>query len=179
MAVRTSYTIALASLLVPLFSFPAAANDQDTNLRIQQRDALSAQEKEKRLLQEEKELELQRSKQAQEQRSSDQSHYNIGQALYLAVKGKQWSQVEVLLNQYQSSPYADPLLIHYAKGGLSRYLGHLSDAETEYRSLLSLNPNFLPAQLELARVLFERKKNQDAHTLFSQIKSTLPTDNPS
>ena len=102
MAVRTSYTIALASLLVPLFSFPAAANDQDTNLRIQQKDALSAQEKEKHLLQEQKELELQRSKQAQEQSSSDQSHYNIGQALYLAVKGKQWSQAEVLLNHYQS-----------------------------------------------------------------------------
>ncbi|EMH3445171.1 DUF560 domain-containing protein [Vibrio harveyi] len=178
MAVRTSYTIALTSLLVPLFSFPVVANDQDTNLRIQQRDALSAQEKEKRLLQEEKELELQRSKQAQEQSSSDQSNDNLGQALYLAVKGKQWSQVEVLLNQYQSSPYADPLLIHYAQGGLSRYLGRLSDAEAEYRSLLSLYPNFLPAQLELARVLFERKKNQDAHTLFSQIKSTLPTDNP-
>ncbi len=45
MAVRTSYTIALTSLLVPLFSFPVVANDQDTNLRIQQRDALSAQEK--------------------------------------------------------------------------------------------------------------------------------------
>ena len=45
------------------------------------------------------------------------------------------------------------MLVAYAEGGLARAVGDFDEAEARYRTLLDLQDDFLPGQLELARVL--------------------------
>lgn len=99
----------------------------------------------------------------------------IGQAIYIALGRQQWPDVQRFLRRYASMPGADPMLLHYARGGLARHKGHLRQAEREYRALLALQPDFLPGQLELARVLFENQRDQAAATQFRQIAAALPS----
>ncbi|MGY0216664.1 surface lipoprotein assembly modifier [Endozoicomonadaceae bacterium StTr2] len=99
---------------------------------------------------------------------------DLGRALYLAVQSRQWPVVETLLQQYRLLPGHDVLLVHYASGGLARSRGQLEQAEQTYRKLLELQPDFILAQLELARVLFENHSNPEAIALFAKIKNNLP-----
>lgn len=172
----------IASLLV-LCSVPFASNlyadTQDTRLRIEQQDALTAQQKENSILEPERAKE-----QANELSSSvtinvDHNDPNqVASALYQAVKNHHWQQVEKLLTVYRQFEQADPLLLHYAQGGVYRFEGKLGKAEQEYTTLLTKQKDFLPAKLELARVLFESHKNLQAQALFDEIALALPEDNP-
>ncbi|MDN3681206.1 surface lipoprotein assembly modifier [Vibrio tapetis subsp. quintayensis] len=175
-----------SSVLVCLlfgFSFYSLA-DQDTKIQIQQRDELTARETEQALLAEETKKEQQKNEQASsiiidgETYQVNDTVPELGQALYLSVQSRQWALVSQFLTRYESLEGFDPLLVHYAKAALYRIKGELSRAEHEYSQLLTLQPDFLPAQLELARVQFENQKNADAYELFSVIDQNLPSDNP-
>lgn len=85
---------------------------------------------------------------------------DIGQAIYIALGRQQWTDASRFLRRYAVMSGADPMLLHYARGGLARHKGHLRQAEREYRALLALQPDFLPGQLELARVLFENQRDR-------------------
>jgi hypothetical protein len=149
----------LSSLaLAFLFSAHTLA-DQDKNQRLQQRDALSALEKEQELLKEERERE--------EALTVDGVTYEVsytldelGSALHIAVKTRQWEQAQGFLTRYKALEGYDPLLVHYAQSALFRIEGKFTESEAEYQSLLSLAPEFLPAKLELARVQFENQKTE-------------------
>ena len=97
----------------------------------------------------------------------------MGQAIYIALGRQQWPDVQRFLQNYASMAGADPMLLHYARGGLARHQGQLRQAEREYRALLALQPDFLPGQLELARVLFENQQDQAATRQFRQIAAGL------
>ncbi len=101
---------------------------------------------------------------------------NIGRALYAALSHRQWSDVRRFLAAYAALPERDPLLLLYARGGLARHDGALDAAERAYRQLLQARPDFLPGQLEWARLLFERHKDRAAHTAFETIRARLATD---
>ncbi|MET0365026.1 MAG: surface lipoprotein assembly modifier, partial [Sphingobium sp.] len=97
----------------------------------------------------------------------------MGQALYIATFRKQWRDVRRFLPAYQRLEGHDPMLVHYAAGGLARGSGHFGEAERQYRALLAIRPDFLLGQLELARTLFEMHKDVEAKQAFITAKAQL------
>ncbi|TCP94722.1 uncharacterized protein DUF560 [Cricetibacter osteomyelitidis] len=93
----------------------------------------------------------------------------VGQALYIAINQQLWQYVEKFLPQYESFPEHKLELVWFAKGALAREKGHLKEAEANYRALLQAEPDFLRGQLDLARILFENKKNIESTALFNKI----------
>lgn len=102
----------------------------------------------------------------------------LGQAVYFLVQHKQWPMVQDFLSRYVALPNYDEMLVHYAQGAIARATGRLNEAERQYKAVLAKQQNFLPSQLELARVLYDNNKNNDALMLFEQIATQLPNDNP-
>ena len=98
---------------------------------------------------------------------------DIGRALYLSVERKSWGNVRRFLPAYLALAGHDPMLVAWARGGLARSNGRLSEAERQYRALLAIQPDFLPGRLELGRVLFEDRKDREARTLFRTIRTDL------
>lgn len=164
-------------VLLGLVVFFAAASfaDQDTQLRLQQRNAAGAQQKELSFIEEELEKERRASSAVSDPQISNNVN-ELGRALYMALQRKHWQQVQQLLPAYIALPGHDTMLVHYAQGALARVNGDLNAAEQEYATLLQLQPDFLPARLEQARVLFENKKNADSLALFEQILASLPAN---
>jgi tetratricopeptide (TPR) repeat protein len=99
----------------------------------------------------------------------------MGQALYISIARRQWNDVRRFLNAYSALRDRDPMLVLYAKGALAREAGDIAAAEAHYRELLALQPDFLPARLELARALFESRKDRDALRAFRQLRTDLET----
>lgn len=99
----------------------------------------------------------------------------MGQALYVSIVRRQWADVRRFLKAYRALGDRDPMLVPYAEAALAREAGNFSTALDQYRALLALQPDFLPARLELARTLFESRHDRDALRLFRQIRSDLET----
>lgn len=97
----------------------------------------------------------------------------VGEALYVAVARRQWPDVRRFLQAYLAFEDRDPMLAAYARGALVRTAGKLAEAERQYRTLLGLQPDFAPGQLELARVLFENHKDREARHLFEAARAAL------
>lgn len=100
----------------------------------------------------------------------------VGEALYIALSRRQWFDVRRFLKAYLAFEKRDPMLVAYAQGALARIAGKLDEAERQYRTLIGLQPDFVPGQLELARVLFEDRKDREARRLFEAARSTLADD---
>lgn len=94
---------------------------------------------------------------------------SVGQALYIALNRRLWQYAAQFLAQYESFPEHKPQLVWFAKGALARERGNLPEAEQYYRALLQSEPDFLRGQLDLARILFESRKNSESTALFRQI----------
>ncbi|MEI8596659.1 surface lipoprotein assembly modifier [Photobacterium sp. Hal280] len=170
---------AALAILYFLFFSPIARADQDTNLRLEQSTVLQAREKEQRLLEAEQAREDAEALVIDGQVYQVEDNLNaLGQAVYLSVKARRWVAARGFLARYLALPGHDMMLVYYAQGALARAAGALDTAETSYRALLELQPDFLPGQLELARVLFENHKNHDALKLFEQIRASLPIHDP-
>ncbi len=97
----------------------------------------------------------------------------MGQALYISVRRQQWTDVRRFLAAYERYPDRDPKLVLFAKGALARQDGKLGEAERRYRELVALDPGLLSGQLELARVLFENRKDREARAAFKQVRVQL------
>ncbi len=152
------------------------ASDKDINLRLSQQGALDIRAREQSILQDEYAKEA-----ATSQLTIDGKTYQVannlsdlGQALYLTVKRKQWLAAATFMQRYLLLPGHDLMLVYYARGGLARQRGDLRAAEQAYQALLDLKTDFLPGQLELARTLFDNHKNKAANTLFTQIETAIP-----
>ncbi|GAA3264733.1 surface lipoprotein assembly modifier [Sphingomonas yabuuchiae] len=98
---------------------------------------------------------------------------DLGRALYLSVARKNWADVRRFLPPYLALARHDLMLVAWARGGLARSDGRLAEAERQYRALLAIQPDFLPGQLELGRVLFENRKDREARHLFRAIRDQL------
>lgn len=103
---------------------------------------------------------------------------DLGQALYLSLQHRQWQAAALFLAEYLTLPDHDRLLVYYAQGSLARALGHYREAVQAYTALLELQPDFLPARLELARVLFEDQQDARAQALFAAIATSIDADDP-
>lgn len=174
---RTVHAVAFAlfgSVGVATPIYAQIDNGQDTRLRLDQQ--LDRQ----RARQEEKGLEEADGPIVPDSLVIDGRTYSVGnnvnemgKALYIAVGRRQWADARRFLRTYEELPDHDPMLVLYAKGGLARARGDLAEAEGQYRALLKFNPTFLPGQLELARVLFETRKDREAKQAFQTIRAQL------
>ncbi|MGC7561200.1 surface lipoprotein assembly modifier [Pasteurella sp. PK-2025] len=99
----------------------------------------------------------------------EQNVHAIGQALYIALNQQLWQYVEMFLTQYKEFPDHKPELVLFAEGALARENGDFSLAAQRYHKLLQVQPDFLRGQLDLARILFEDKKNAESTALFRNI----------
>ncbi len=165
-------------LLSSFVSLPAFAN-QETDLRLQQQDSMQAKQQEQQILQEELEREFRQNQAGEDaQLPAFSNPTELAHQLYLSVQRKQWQVAQQLLDIYLTLPHTDSMLVHYAQGAIARQQGDLVNAEQEFQSLLDLQPDFMVGQLELARVLFENRKNSEALQRFNQVELALPQDNP-
>jgi hypothetical protein len=103
---------------------------------------------------------------------------DLGRALYVSLQQRQWEAARRLLDEYVQLTGHDPLLRHYAQGALARVRGQHRLAALEFKSVLLAQPDFLPAQLELARVLAEDHRDREAIGLFAAIASAIDTRDP-
>jgi len=103
---------------------------------------------------------------------------DVGRALYLSVRQQQWNLAAHFLAEYLTISDYDPLLMHYAQGALARVRGEYREAAHEFRTLLDMQPGFLPARLELARTLFEDYQNREADELLAAIAASLDISDP-
>ena len=142
---------------------------EDNQLRLNQSGQRRAASRDRSLLEDTDTLRVDGHEYTVEPTVSD-----IGKAIYIALLRQQWTDASRFLRRYAVLPGADPMLLHYARGGLARHKGDLRQAAREYRALLVLQPDFLPGQLELARVLFENQQDQAATAQFRQIAAALP-----
>ncbi|TGX48757.1 DUF560 domain-containing protein [Sphingomonas gei] len=97
----------------------------------------------------------------------------MGQALYVSVMRRVWPDVRRFLKAYLALEAHDPMLVLYAKGALARQAGDLRAAEGHYRAIVDIRADFVPGQLELARILFENRKDRDALRAFRQTRAVL------
>jgi len=158
-----------------IVSMNSHANDQDTSLRLNQRLELDANQQERQLLKDEDYLKGELPTLTIDGKTYTIHHEvnNVGRALYLSVQKKQWSAVAYFLREYLTFNDADPMLVSYAKGSLARIQGDIEEAETEFRTLLNIKPDFILGQLELARVLFESRKDKESEVFFHNISKLL------
>ncbi|HDY85901.1 hypothetical protein LCGC14_0467940 [marine sediment metagenome] len=166
-------------LCLYLICFNSWADDTDTSLRLNQSIELRAEQQEQNILKDEDYLHGERpTLTVNGQRYAVQHNKDdVGRALYLSIQQKEWSAVDYFLKEYLYFPDADPLLLAYARGALARMHEDLDTAQQQYRELLALKPDFLPGQLELARVLFENREDGESETFFKKIALTLTPAN--
>ena len=175
-----SLTLHLLPFSLLMFTTQAAlAADQDTSLRLNQSIEYRANQQEREFLKDELPNDT-----AAPLLTIDGQSYSVGnnldelgRAVYLSIERQQWLHAKDYLKRYTALPGHDPMLTAYANGALARAGGDLDQAEDDYRQLLAMQADFLPGRLELARVLFENRKDRESTTAFKQISSSLsPSD---
>ncbi|MCU4675292.1 surface lipoprotein assembly modifier [Catenovulum sp. 2E275] len=161
-------------------SLSSHADDQDTALRLNQRLELEANQQERQILKDEDYLKGERPTLTINGKTYTIRHEvnDVGRALYLSVQQKQWSAVVYFLNEYLMFENSDPMLVAYAQGSLARLQGFMDQAEAEFKILLEIQPDFLLGQLELARVLFENRKDSESQAMLTQVFTSLNPDDP-
>lgn len=161
-------------MAMPSAAFAQSSSDQDTRLRLDQQMEGQKRDTEFELLENADALDVPTSLEIDGRTYSVGDNVNdMGKALYISITRKRWRDVQRFLAAYQGYADRDPMLVHYAKGGLAREGGDLTAAEREYRDLLALQTDFLPGQLELARVLFENHKDREARRAFEDARTLL------
>ncbi|RIV76067.1 DUF560 domain-containing protein [Pelagerythrobacter aerophilus] len=154
-------------MIAPTAAVGQATTDQDTRIRLDQQIERQKRDTESDLLEDAESFDRPASLEIDGQTYSvDDNVSDVGKALYISVARQQWRDVRRFLAAYERFSDRDPMLVHYAKGGLARHSGDLDVAEGHYRELLTLQPDFPLGQLELARVLFENRKDSEARHAF-------------
>lgn len=81
-----------------------------------------------------------------------------------SIIGKDWAQLEKLLQQYRILPNIDQTLYDYGLGALYRHQGKQKQAIDLYRQILVRQPDLHYPRFDLAMMLFEDKQFQVAKT---------------
>lgn len=150
-------------------------NDEDIRLRLEQEFKQQSREREQKLLEDADAIDapLDRLEIDGRTYSVGDNVHDIGRALYISVQRKDWNIAARFLGAYLRFEDRDPMLVLYAEGGLARARGDLGEAEARFRDLMRLQEDFLPGALELARVLFENRKDRDARQTFEAVRARL------
>ncbi|MET1756513.1 surface lipoprotein assembly modifier [Novosphingobium sp. RD2P27] len=166
--------LCLGAMAAPTTASGQATTDQDTRIRLDQQIERQKRDTETELLEDADPFGPPTSLEIDGQTYAvDDNVHDMGKALYISVERQQWQDARRFLAAYERFPDHDPMLVHYAKGGLARQGGDLGVAEQHYRELLTLQPGFLLGQLELSRVLFENRKDREARRAFESARALL------
>lgn len=160
---------------LPLPALAQTVGDQDTRLRLDQQMEGQKRKAEKVILEDADALDRPPTSLEIDGKaySVGDNVDDMGKALYIAVRRRQWRDARRFLAAYGRYPDRDPMLVLFAKGALARQDGKLEAAERDYRELVALKADFIPGQLELARVLFENRKDREARTAFENVRQVL------
>ncbi|USR64358.1 surface lipoprotein assembly modifier [Providencia stuartii] len=93
----------------------------------------------------------------------------MGMAIYIALNKQQYADVTRLLPLYQNLKQHDILLVKFALAEIARSKRSYSSAIQNYKEILSINPNFLRVELELARTYFDDKQNNESLAQFNKV----------
>lgn len=176
---RPRLSDALRLLLLAMAGAPAPVvaqieSGQDTRLRLDQQLERQRVERQEKSLKDAGDIEPPSSLVIDGQTYSVGNNANdMGRALYISVSRRKWADARRFLSAYERLPDRDPMMVSYAKGGLARADGDLASAEKHYRDVLAIQPDFLLGQLEMARVLFENRKDREARQVFEQIRTQI------
>ncbi|MBT2245923.1 DUF560 domain-containing protein [Sphingobium sp. BHU LFT2] len=172
---RLAAILCASAACLPLPAFAQSAGDQDTRLRLDQEIQRQQRKAESQILKDTDALDGPPSSLEIDGKSYSvgDNADEMGQALYISVRRQQWGDVRRFLAAYERYPDRDPKLVLFAKGALARQAGKLGEAERHYRELVALNPELLSGQLEMARVLFENRKDREARAAFEQVRAQL------
>ncbi len=177
---RTSHSFLLLLLAVagaPTLAFAQIESGQDTRLRLDQQIERQRTERQEQSLKDAGEIEPPSSLVIDGQTYAVNNNANdMGRALYITVSRRQWADARRFLRAYERLPDHDPMMVSFAKGGLARADGDLAGAEKHYRNVLAIQADFLLGQLELARVLFENRKDSEAREAFEQIRAQIVSE---
>ena len=151
------------------------AGEADTRLRLEREFEQEGRAREDRLLQDAEALDgpLGQMEIDGQTYSVGDNVNDVGRALYISVQRQDWPGAARFLDAYLRFEDRDPMLVAYAEGGLARAAGDFDEAEARYRALLELQGDFLPGQLELARVLFEHRQDKEAQRAFEALRVRL------
>lgn len=99
---------------------------------------------------------------------------DLTRAIFISINRRQWDDVERFLLRYQQlEPHAEVVVL-FAQGAIARAQGKLYLAEDKFRQMLAIDPEFVRGKLELARLLFENKKNRESAQLFTELYDQVP-----
>jgi tetratricopeptide (TPR) repeat protein len=99
-------------------------------------------------------------------------HYHL--ALALLREGQRAKALKELQTATQQKP--DAVSAHFALGSLFETEQKASEAQTELRAALNLDPKFLPAARKLSEVLFAEGKPQAAVAVLQEALKQAPAD---
>lgn len=89
--------------------------------------------------------------------------------LMRAINTRHAQNIAAALAVYRRQDNADPDMLLLAEAALAAAEGETARAVTLYRQLYASRPDFLRARLDLARLLFDDRQNQEAAALFEGI----------
>lgn len=93
-----------------------------------------------------------------------------------AIVAKDWQSLDGLLHTYQSSAEYDPILYQYALGAWHRSQFNHHRAIAVYRQMLADNPDFHYVRFDLALMLFEDKRYDEAKSELMAVRPLLNAD---
>lgn len=90
-------------------------------------------------------------------------------AMFLAINHRQWQDLARFLGIYRDLSEREPHVQRFAEAALAGSEGNIAEAEAAYREALALRPDFSRARIDLARLLFEDRRNGESEQEFRNV----------
>ena len=98
---------------------------------------------------------------------------SLEESISFAIVSKDWQMLEELLAQYRTATNFDPILYDYGLGALYRHQGRQKKAIELYQQLLVRQPNLHYPRFDLAMMLYENKRYDEAKVQFETAEPYL------
>lgn len=93
-------------------------------------------------------------------------------AIFITINRRDWVLLEELIASYEPLVHADPDMLLFAKAALNASKGKVKSAVKQYQELLTHQPNFVRARLDLARLYYQDGLYHKSQATFAQVNST-------
>lgn len=91
-------------------------------------------------------------------------------ALFMMINQNNWGLLRQLIAAYSKLETADPDMLLFAKAALAAGEGQVKDAIDQYERLLTSQPQFVRARLDLARLYYKDELVAEAKAEFERLK---------
>lgn len=174
---KYSYFILLSAFSSFIFTHTAFAQ-QDENYRLQQLQKLNTQQQLSEVKQQSEALLPSNTTPHTSQHHALQidDERTLTYAIFASINAEQWDDLKYYLEQYQQLAEHSEVIVLFSQAVLARKDAQYELAEQKLQQLLVIDTDFKRGHLELARVLFENKKYQQAEQVFQTIRSQMPVE---